>query len=39
LDKTKKPPIPEKSGKAPEPKPASTDPRYVRGTIDPTTKK
>jgi len=38
MDKTKKPPIPDKTKSKEEP-PQKTDPQFVRGTIDPPTKK
>lgn len=39
MDKAKKSPLPEKTG-APKPEqPKKADPDYVRGTIDPPTKK
>ena len=39
MDKTKKTPLPETARDAPRPEPKRGDPKFVRGTIDPPTKK
>lgn len=40
MDKSKQPPLPEKTGSArPKPQTEQPEPKFVRGTIEPTTKK